>query len=127
MDTVRRPDDEAFWTLVALADSDFDAFCARLEAMDGPGLTGFAWAFEEKAGVLWDVRYHHDRFSEDDLEDLCGWVVGRGRAFYEDIVAHPERMPTEWNPAETGMDIQYQATQTYFERFGSEMPAFESP
>lgn len=126
-DDVRKPDDAVFWALVALADSDFDAFSERLRAMDRASLIGFAWAFEEKAGLLWDPRYHRNRFSEDDLEDLSGWIVGRGRAFYEDILAHPERMPADWDNSETGMDIPYAATEIHFERFGDEMPPFEAP
>lgn len=124
-DAVPRPHDDDFWELVAQAAEDFDAFAAGLETMDRAPLIGLAWRFQEATEPLFHPRYHGNRHSDDALEAICGRVVGRGRAFYEEVLAQPERMPRTIEGQGPGMDIQYEAEAVYRRRFGEEMPPFE--
>ena len=127
---VKVPSDDEFWALVTLANEDFDAFTKTLERMDRGALIAFAWKFEQLAGILYDDEYlqhlnFENELSEDYLEDLCGWIVGKGKVFYEDIINHPEKMPTELDDTEPGISIQFEASQIYFDRYGEEMPPWE--
>ena len=118
------PDDQ-FWSLVSLARQDFTAFTTKLEGMNRDDLIGFAWKFEDLAGCLHDDKCHQSQFSEDYLEDLCGWVVGQGRTFYENVRHNPDQMPEEVDSSELGIEIQYEASVVYYDRFGEEMPPLE--
>lgn len=118
-------DDGQFWTMIAKADEDFDALRGLLIGLDRGQLIAFAWKFEYLAGLLYDEKYHHNRHSEDYLEDLTSWVVARGRRFYEDVLAHPDKMPSKVNYDETGLDIKFEAEKIFTVRFGESMPAFD--
>lgn len=117
--------DDQFWTLISLAKQDTAAFVKKLEGMSQVELIGFAWKFEDLAGFLYDEEYHQGRFSEDYLEDLCDWVVAQGKEFYENVLNNPDQMPTEVNYSDPDIDIPYQVSTVYYDRFGEEMPPLE--
>jgi hypothetical protein len=120
-------DPEQFWSLVALARTDQPAFVAALEGLDRKALIRFAWTFEELASALGAEPYasHTDpEFSEDVLDDLWEEVVGRGREFYADVLAHPERMPADVDYSDPSHRMRYAASNVFFARHGEEIPPY---
>jgi hypothetical protein len=120
-------DPDEFWDLISLARKDFAAFGEKLKGMDRRALIRFAWMFEEHASVLGNEPYskHTDStFSEDSLDDLWEEVVGRGRGFYEGVIAHPEKMPAEIDYSDVSHQIRYEASNVFHERYGEEIPPF---
>jgi hypothetical protein len=118
---------EEFWSLVDLARTDAEAYQERLRGMDRKALIRFAWTFEELSSSLGDERYtrHTDPdLSEDALDDLWQEVVGRGRAFYDDVLAHPEKIPAEADSSDPSHWIRYHASNVFHERFGGEIPPY---
>ena len=115
-------EDDQFWSLISLAKQDFAAFTQKLEQMSQADLISFVWKFEEVAGVLYDDQYLQGQTSEDYIEDLRGYVVAQGKAFYEHVRDNPDQMPKEVDYSEPGVDIKYQASETYYNRFGESMP-----
>ena len=118
---------DQFWALVDLARTNFPAFTDRLMNADRRELIRFAWVFEELASFLGEKRfrkYTNPDFSEDSTDDLWEEVVGRGRAFYKDVLTHPQKMPAEIDPSDPSHKMRYQAGKIFFERFGEEIPPF---
>lgn len=118
-------DFDAFWALVDLARTDHPAFVAKLRAADRRELIRFEWIFVEMASALGREPYRRftdPTLSEDARDDLWEAVVGRGRAFYEDVLAHPERMPREVDSDDVSHRMRYEASNVFFERFGEEIP-----
>jgi hypothetical protein len=117
-----------FWAWVDLARRDWDAFAAEMRNLDGPILIRFGWTFEELAGDVWaaveEGGFEHFKspVSEDALEDICGWVVAQGRAYYERCICDPT-LAVEW-PKGVGIGVKYEAAKAYFERFGEEPPPY---
>jgi len=114
-----------FWRLVALAREDRAAFLQTLREMDRRGLIRFAWLFEElmtQLGREPHASHTPPEFSEDAVEDLWEEVVGRGREFYERVIADPARMPWETDASDPSHRIRYDAGNVYFERYGEEIP-----
>lgn len=123
IDDIIEPDDSQFWSIVSLVKQDFASFKQKLERMSQAELIGFVWKFEEIADLLYDDKYLYNQTSEDYMEDLCGYIVGQGREFYEHVRAHPDQMPKAVDYAEPGIDIKYQASEIYYDRFGEPMPS----
>lgn len=119
---------DRFWAWVDLARRDWDAFAAELRTLDGPTLIRFGWTFEDLAGEVWgaveDSGFEHfeGEVSDDAFEDICGWVVAQGRAYYERCLADPTLAPE--HPEGVGIDVQYEAATAYYERFGENPPAY---
>lgn len=62
--------------------------------------------------------------SEDAADDLADEVVGKGKAFYDEVRAHPERMPAEADFDDPAHDMRCEASNAFFERFGKEIPPY---
>lgn len=126
-DWKKEADAGEFWSLVDLARRDTSAFQTTLERLDRRGLIRFSWMFEEFASRLGDqpfVDRDDPEASEDFLDDLAEEVVGQGRAFYEDVIAHPENMPEEVDYDDASHIIRAAASDTFFHRFGEEIPPY---
>jgi hypothetical protein len=118
---------DEFWSLVELGRKDRDAFVERLKSLDRKALIRFAWMFENYASELGNEPYseHVDpSFSEDSLDDLWDEVVGRGQAFYEDVIAHPEKMPADVDHSDPSHMMRYEAGNVFHERYGEEIPPY---
>ncbi|GAA1410261.1 hypothetical protein GCM10009639_61120 [Kitasatospora putterlickiae] len=80
-----------FWDALDATRPRLSALESWLERRPRDVLEAFALAHEEAAEALADyaegVRVNGDVWSEDDTEDLCGWVVGQGRAFWGSVIA----------------------------------------
>lgn len=120
--------DNAFWSLVNEANNDFEHFSHQLKNMSKDGLEDFYWHFFDFAGELTDDIYlDHildagDSISDDGLEDLCGWIVGKGRETYNHVIKHPETIPKEINDNAYGIEILYEAVKVYFNKYGEDIP-----
>lgn len=118
---------EEFWAMVDLARRDFAGFAAALRAADRRGLIRFAWWFEYYQGTLRRAPYVDTQdpdLSEDALDDLADEVVGRGKAFYDDVRAHPERMPVARTRGDPSHKMRVEAGNAYHERHGAELPPY---
>ncbi len=119
---------DRFWAWVDLARRDWDAFAAEMRSLEGPLLIRFGWTFEDLASDVWAAveksgfQHFTGPVSEDALEDICGWVVAQGRAYYERCIRDPT-LAVEW-PKGVGIRVKYEAATAYYERFGEEPPAY---
>lgn len=126
-DWTRDADPEHFWSLVDLAYRDPTGFLARLQREDRRGLIRFAWLFEDFASRLADEPYvdtADPELSEDRIDDLCESVVGRGRTFYEQVLADPGLMPLELRRGDPARHARRTVFDIYHERYGGEIPPY---
>lgn len=118
---------DEFWAMIDLARRDYPAFVSALGDADRRSLIRFAWWFEHLQGKLRQKPYQDTEdpaLSEDWLDDLADEVVGKGKAFYDEVRAHPERMPTEADHDDPSHDMRYEASSVYFKRYGEELPPY---
>lgn len=116
-----------FWALVELARKDYEAFVAALKNLNRRELIRFAWMFEEFASRLGEEPYQrriNPTFSEDVTDDLWEEVVGKGQAFYEDVLEHPDKMPADVDYSDPSHQMRYEASNVFFERYGEEIPPY---
>jgi hypothetical protein len=120
--------DAILWSLIEDARADFDGFQATLRQLAQRDLEDFYWIFYELAGDLTEgecldqVVEAEESISEDALEDLCGWIVAKGRDTYAGVLRDPASIPTSIDDDAAGIEILYEARRIYAERFGEEMP-----
>ena len=58
--------------------------------------------------------------SEDGISDIAEWVVGRGRAAYEEILANPEAIPRHVHVADPGL-LLIVVLKVFHEKFGTDL------
>jgi len=108
--------DANFWRIVEAAD-DPKALRAALEPMSRAELLAF---WREWSALAYRLREPPFTNTESDSQkELAWWVVGRGRAVYEDIVAHPETFPKRMGPV--GRGTRGLIARVFFEKFGEEV------
>jgi hypothetical protein len=120
-------DPAEFWAMVDLARRDYAAFIEALKEADRRRLIRFTWWFEYYQSTLRDEPYvdtGDPALSEDRLDDLADEVVGKGKAFYDDVLANPGRMPEEADFDDPAHDMQYDVIQAYAERYGEAPPPY---
>jgi hypothetical protein len=117
-----------FWNLVGEANRDLDQFRKILNSMDKNELKEFVWMFRDKIEDLGDDAHMDavlngvDNITEDALEDLLGWIVGKGKKYYLNIIKNPEETPSSILDEDRGIEIQYEAAQIYYSRFNEHIP-----
>ena len=87
-----------FWDLIALAQTNRTSFRSALQGMSRDELYRFYWTYRFAAGVLKFEPYvnHFDPdLSDDGIEDVCLWVVGKGKEYYTGIINDPEHTPCD--------------------------------
>lgn len=120
--------EDLFWSLVEDANRDFNGFCNKLNSMEKNELKEFVWMFKDKAEELGDDVYIDsilediESITEDELEDLSGWIVGKGKKYYTNVLNNPEKMPSSISDKAFGIEIQYEASQAYYKRFNEHIP-----
>jgi hypothetical protein len=60
-----------------------------------------------------------ERDESDSQEELAWYVIAQGKAFYDDVLAHPDKFPEEQGPA--GRGFRGMIANVYRERFGEEV------
>ncbi|KDN80764.1 hypothetical protein [Kitasatospora cheerisanensis] len=82
---------EWFWQAMEAARPRLAALESWLGAQPRQVVEDFALAHEAAQDALADpaegVRVDGETWSEDSTEDLCRWVVGQGREFWQAVVA----------------------------------------
>ncbi|WP_380283256.1 hypothetical protein [Kitasatospora purpeofusca] len=80
-----------FWDVLEATRPRLSTLELWLESQPREVLEAFALAYEAAADALADfsegVRVDGEFWSEDDTEDLCGWVVGQGRGLWGSVIA----------------------------------------
>lgn len=80
-----------FWDVIAATAPRVAALEAWLAAQPRTTVQRFAFAYEDASTELADyadgITVDGVTFSEDDMEDLCDWVVSQGRAYWETVVS----------------------------------------
>lgn len=111
--------DAHFWSIIDKAHRNAAALRPLLEAMSREELLQFWRDFERISSDLleepWVIR------RTDAAQDVTWWIIGMGKAFYDDIVAHPARFPKEVGPAPVGRGFGGMISRVYFERFDEEI------
>jgi len=118
---------DEFWAMIDLARKDYPAFITTLKSMNRRGLIRFSWLFEDLASALGAepyLQYANPEFSEDALDDLWNEVVCRGRAFYENVINHPDQMPADADNSDPSHKMRYAANRIFRDRYGKELPPY---
>lgn len=106
-----------FWPIVEAAVKDRNALRTALEPMSRAELLTFWRDWSALAYRLREPPFENTE--SDSQKELAWWVVGRGRAFYEDIVAHPEKFPTRMGPE--GRGTRGTIGRVFWEKFDEEV------
>ncbi len=116
-DTV--PDE--FWASIEQAHQDPNRFRKMLGTMNRGAMIRFYWTYEELANQLRTERYFphvHPDLSEDGLAELANWVVAQGKAYYREILDHPEQIP----PKKDDAGLLSEVVEEYEQRFKDDIP-----
>lgn len=115
----RGPSDR-LWRVIAQAGGSREGLRAILMRMTAEEVVRFEEEFLDAAAELtgppW-TRYTCFSESEDGHDDVTYLVVSRGEDYYEEILAHPERIPhhVEVGDRSTFFGV---AGEVHYERFG---------
>lgn len=112
---------EEFWTIIEKAHQDSRRFREALKEMDRQQIIYLYWTYEELANHLRNERYLpyvHPDLSEDGLAELANWVVAQGKAYYRNILDHPDLIPSRKNDA----GLLSETLKEYQERYNDDLP-----
>jgi hypothetical protein len=109
--------DAHFWSIIDKAHRSGDALRPMLEAMSREELLELWRTFQRIASDLQEGPWVTRR--TDGAQEVTWWIMGMGKAFYDDIVAHPEKFPKEVGP--DGRGFGGMISRVYFERFDEEI------
>lgn len=87
-----------FWALIDLGRRNPDELERTIAAMSESELVQFHWCFEERTAGLKDEEFIvHLGFprSEDYIDDVAQWIVGRGLRHYEEVMMVPSKIADE--------------------------------
>lgn len=83
-----------FWDIISYAKEDRGVLKGALSAMDKDDILRFQEQFVDAAVELQEEPFtDYMEESEDGVEDISHWIVSKGKAFYADIIKHPENTP----------------------------------
>jgi hypothetical protein len=108
---------EQFWSIIDGAHKDRNALRPPLEQLAQRDLLMFYRFFMEYGSDLRDEL--PEREESDYQEELAWYVVAQGKAFYDDVLAHPEKFPEEQGPA--GRGFRGMIANVYRDRFDEEV------
>jgi hypothetical protein len=114
---------DSFWQIIERAKGDRNCLRALLERMSEAEIIGFHDEFREAAAELMDspyVEHVGPDVSEDTMLDVAEWVVSQGRAFYDEVLLHPEKIPKSVEP-NSPRTFSGVAGNVFVERFGRSM------
>jgi hypothetical protein len=87
-----------FWQLLASSQLSLPALCRQLEQLPKEQLRRYHFEYEAAKDAV-NPSYRPEFYahlaaecSEDHGDDFAAWVVMQGRAFFEQVLAHPEQM-----------------------------------
>ncbi len=85
-----------FWTMLESSDRSLKALCRQLEQSTPDQLRQYCEEYSEAKDCVdpcaWVECHPHlsKECSEDHGDDFAAWVVMQGRAFFEQVLSHPE-------------------------------------
>jgi len=84
-----------FWEIIARAQNSRKKLKDILMMFDYDQLKRFHIEYQRAAGYLAEERFveHMDGQSEDNVEVVTRYIVGRGKEYYMDVWNHPEHTP----------------------------------
>ncbi|SKA37492.1 Protein of unknown function [Chitinophaga eiseniae] len=83
-----------FWGIISHAKEDRNTLKETLSAMAKDDILRFQEQFVDAAAELQDEPFtDYMEESEDGIEDISHWIVSKGKAFYAEIIHHPENTP----------------------------------
>lgn len=107
-----------FWDIVNESDQDENKLREILTGMDKNDIYRFQDLFVEAAVELrYEPFTNFTESSEDGIEDISNWVVSQGKAYYAEILKHPERIPYSVEDR-TNEIIAHVADEVYFDKYG---------
>ncbi|MBC9909425.1 DUF4240 domain-containing protein [Chitinophaga varians] len=107
-----------FWDIISYAKEDRDTLKEVLSGMDKDDILRFQEQFVDAAVELQDEPFtDYMEESEDGIEDVSHWIVSKGKAFYADIVKHPEKTPHSVT-GNTGPILYGVADEVFLDKFG---------
>jgi hypothetical protein len=122
-------DPTEFWKLIDSGVDDPTVVEDRIKEMSEQELVDFYWLHQDVVDEITYEEYAENfgsSYSEDHHEDVAGWVVRQGKAFYDDIEANPSKFPTEF-PRLTRKTYPSFASRVYRERYGDAIRTQEEP
>lgn len=106
-----------FWSVIDKAQRSPDVLRSLLEAMSREEMIELWREYHVLSSALLVPPWVPRR--TDFQEELTWWVVAQGKAFYDDVHAHPDRFPKEQGPQ--GRRFTGTIASVYAERFDEEI------
>ena len=106
-----------FWSTIDAAQRDEKRLRALIEPMSRDELLAFYRDFIREAAELRKPPF--DDEESDGNQERSWWVVAQGRATYDDILAHPEKMPDDTSGP--GIGFRGMIARVFAEQFGMEV------
>jgi hypothetical protein len=113
-----------FWNIIAMAQKSRARLKEVLGTLSSEELRRFDGEFIQLAADLKDdpfLRYVDPQESEDGIDDITRWVVSQGRAYYQEVWAHPEAIPSRVDSGDEQI-LSGVADAVHYERFGRGLP-----
>ena len=113
-----------FWNIIAMSQKNRAHLKELLSTFSSEELRRFDDEFIQLAADLKDdpfLQYIDSDESEDGIDDIARWVVSQGRAYYEEVWSHPERIPSHIESGDEGI-LSGVADSVHYERFGRGLP-----
>src|SRR5258708_3611460 len=86
---------ERFWELIRQSGSDPDKLERLLRKVPRTVIEEYFHEFDRAVANLWNsgVPAYFGNHSDDTQKEILEHIVGQGKEFYADVLAHPERAP----------------------------------
>jgi Protein of unknown function (DUF4240) len=113
--------EDRFWALVEKSDGDAERLKTVLLALPAEDICAFSLALDDMMYAL-DRRDIHDVTdgSDDGFEYMRLWIISRGRAYCESVIADPHNAP-QWGDEENE-DFGYVAEDAFEAKEGAPFP-----
>jgi Protein of unknown function (DUF4240) len=115
--------EDPFWALVDLSGGDADRLKSELLALPAEDICAFGMTLDDMMHAL-DRRDIHNVTdgSDDGFEYIRLWIISRGRAYYESVVANPQNAPQWAGADEENEDFGYVAEDADKAKVGASFP-----
>jgi hypothetical protein len=108
-----------FWPIIAAAAGDKAKLAAEMQKLGKGGMLRFYLDWRAAARPLHVPPFQRDGLSDDAVDDIAQYIIQQGKAFYEDILAHPEKHKAIDENA--GSAYGTVITDIFYERFHEEI------
>ena len=114
-----------FWDIIQRADKDWDKLTTILNKLTKKQVYRFAQEFERAILLLnddpWIEKMTLDGYiSEDDIDDVIGWIVSQGQAYYLQVLADARKTPL-MDEVDDRQNLSGVAYSVYSRRFNDDL------